>query len=364
MISININELSDIDFPIRENVVNPAKDSSEESFFWGASGSNMKDMYIMAGRKMIHTSIAGVEHLRIDGPTMYMVIEQVNAKLSKQILPPMVMKTLLFISTMYLSQHSRTVSIKLSDLVYCLGFADEKSPTKSQIDKTRREFLNSLEYLYHMSVHFDAAKFTIGQKNVVRENYEIRILSSKWGDFPVSVNEKNKFVNGVITIRLTEDFEEILKNSPLFKFPKEILALSGKNIYVFSLATYFAILHSMKKNHSDDPQRDKSQCIRISSILKQIGLPSIEDVRNNGGSWRRSIKEPLETALEGLVAGQYILFWHYGRPINGTTDIPENPPEESLDFTSYEEWVETLLWFEPVHKISYSEKLQLPCNIA
>lgn len=362
-----INELeniTEIEFPSRQNFSHnsqsPNAAKPDLDYLYGTSGQAMGPIYALSGNEVKSVSIAGTNQYRIDGKNLHMLIEKVNAKISKNRLPAMVMKSLLYITCMYGKQHSRVLAIKLSDLVDCLGFATETVPTKSQIDRTRREFLNSLEYLYHMSVHFDTVKFSAKD---IRDNYEIRLLASKWGDFPVEDNEKNKFINGVIYIRLTEDLEEILLHSPLFLVPKQVLALSANTPYSFPLAVYLMRINSIKKNHSPDVSKDQSRCVRVSSILNEVGYRDINIARASGESWRRQIKDALEKTLDTLAHGEkpVLKFWHYGRPLTDGEDLKDNIPEQSPYFDSFEEWRDALIWFEPyIKNILTEDKHLLP----
>lgn len=229
--------------------------------------------------------------------------------------------------------HSLDIRIPLKEYAAMCGYdimprqtntKEEEKADKKRIANTlrnaRKKIRKDLDILF-------SAKLSWREKVAGREeNFEdMRLIDSKGIE------------NGYINISFAHTFaERYLIRLPITKYPTALLAIDERNNNAYALAVKFSEHYNMNAQQG----KRNAQALKIKTLLAVTTLPNIQEVRNKHCSWRVRIKEPFEQSLDELYQNGVLTDWNYAHS-NG---IPLTD-EEACNWESYEQWVETLVYF-------------------
>ena len=183
------------------------------------------------------------------------------------------------------------------------------------------------------------------RKKVKKDILLLRAASLTWeekvkgkaGDFAdIGILGAGAIKNGVITLEFTTSIAEYLIQLPLTQYPTALLAVDERNNNAYTMGLAMAEHYNLDNNHI----RGTAQLLKVKTLLNYTNLPNIADIRKQGKSWEERLKEPLEKSLEILHACGLLTDWRYSK-----SKGLELTDEEATNFTSYEDWEETLIHF-------------------
>lgn len=223
------------------------------------------------------------------------------------------------------------IALPLKEYALQCGYDVEEHPTetpeeaekealraKRTLDNFRRKVKKDLELLYNASISW---KEKIKGKE--KDFAEIRIL----GGMGIKA--------GYINIEFTVSLAEYLIQLPLSQYPQSLLLLDERNDNAYNIGL------KMAEHYSNDNNQIKgtAQLLRVKTLLEYTSLPNITTIRKQRTSWEARIKEPFETALDALTACGLLEDWRYSHSKG------EEITDEEANFSNYEEWKETLVYF-------------------
>ncbi len=134
----------------------------------------------------------------------------------------------------------------------------------------------------------------------------------------------------------SQTFAKYLKHRRITEYPEKLFSIDNRKANAYRIGQACAF-HFYNTNNRKDGNFNK---LKISTLLKYTNLPTIKAVRKaNCGSWKKKIKEPLEKALNELLAKGIISKWEYKQKANSLLS------DENQKMT-YEEWADSLVHFE------------------
>lgn len=169
------------------------------------------------------------------------------------------------------------------------------------------------------------------------------------GDYDgINILGRGRVTNGQIQLEFSVSFAEYLMKQPMFQYPLSLLKLDDRSTNAYNIALKLAEHMSIYSNHA----KGTANLIRVRSLLPRTNLPSIDSpsVKKNG--WENRIKEPLEEALGRLFSIGVLTTWRYSHSKGVELTDAE------ADFSSFEEWNETLIYFELNDFPDLSKKLE------
>jgi hypothetical protein len=223
------------------------------------------------------------------------------------------------------------IALPLKEYALQCGYDVEEHPTetteeaqkealraKRTLDNFRRKVKKDLELLYNASISW---KEKIKGKE--KDFAEIRIL----GGMGIKA--------GYINLEFTVSLAEYLIQLPLSQYPQSLLLLDERNDNAYNIGL------KMAEHYSNDNNQIKgtAQLLKVKTLLDYTSLPNITTIRKQRTSWEARIKEPFETALDALTACGLLEDWRYSHSKG------EEITDEEADFSNYEEWQETLVYF-------------------
>lgn len=223
------------------------------------------------------------------------------------------------------------VTIPLKEYALRCGYDVEEHPTaspeeekkealraKRQLDNARRKINKDLAIMYGASLTW--SERVRGKQG---DYIDMRIIGAKG------------VRNGNIQVYFSQHFAEYLIQLPLTQYPVALLGVDERNNNAYSMGLAMAEHYSMDNNHI----KGTAQLLKVKTLLALTDLPSIEKVRALRVSWSGRIKEPFENSLDALTACGLLEDWRYSKSKG------EELTDEEANFTSYEEWEDTLVQF-------------------
>ena len=158
----------------------------------------------------------------------------------------------------------------------------------------------------------------------------------KNGDYDCPILTAGRIKNGYIYMTFSQAFAKYLKHRRITEYPEKLFSIDNRKANAYRIGQACAF-HFYNTNNRKDGNFNK---LKISTLLKYTNLPTIKAVRKaDCGSWKKKIKEPLEKALNELLAKGIISKWEYKQKANSLLS------DENHKMT-YEEWADSLVHFE------------------
>jgi len=147
--------------------------------------------------------------------------------------------------------------------------------------------------------------------------------------------------NGYIYMTFSQTFAKYLKHRRITEYPEKLFSVDNRKANAYRIGQACAF-HFYNTNNKKDGNFNK---LRVQTLLKYTNLPTIESVRKeNRGTWRARIKEPLEKALNELVAKSIISEWEYKKTVSSFLSDKEHK-------MTFEEWADSIVHFECIDDI-------------
>lgn len=237
------------------------------------------------------------------------------------------------------------VAIPLKEYAIKCGYDVEEHPTdspeeatkeakraKAALDNFRKKVRKDLELLYNASISW---KEKVKGKDT--DFADIRILGGKG------------IKAGYINIEFTVSLAEYLIQLPVSQYPPALLLLDERNDNAYNIGL------KMAEHYSNDNNQIKgtAQLLKVKTLLDYTNLPEFSEVRAKRKSWEERIKEPFETALDALTGCGLLEDWRYSHSKGAEIT------DEEADFSSYEEWVDTLVYFSLRNAPNHAPRLAI-----
>ena len=224
------------------------------------------------------------------------------------------------------------VTIPLKEYALQCGYDVEEHPkdTPEEQEKEAKRASNALK---------DA------QKKVKKDLDILRNSSISWsekvkgkaGDFlDIAIIGSKGIRKGYIYMVFDPAFAQYLIKLPLTQYPKALLKVDARNGNAYNMGLKMTEHFNMDNNQI----KGTAQLLKVSTLLENLDLPSIETVRKTRKSWEERIKEPFENALDVLTQCGLLSDWRYSH-----SKGLEMTDEEATSFSTYEEWENTLVHF-------------------
>jgi len=199
----------------------------------------------------------------------------------------------------------------------------DKNRANESLKKVRKQISKDLKLLLQSSLQWEES--TRGKK----EDYESPILID------------GRIKNGYIYMIFSQTFAKYLKHRRITEYPEKLFSVDNRKANAYRIGQACAF-HFYNTNNKKDGNFNK---LRIQTLLTYTNLPTIKTVREEKrGTWRARIKEPLEKALNELLAKGVISKWKYEQGKNSLL-LDENHK------MTYEEWADSLVSFECINDI-------------
>jgi len=199
----------------------------------------------------------------------------------------------------------------------------DKNRANESLKKVRKQISKDLKLLLQSSLQWEES--TRGKK----EDYESPILID------------GRIKNGYIYMIFSQTFAKYLKHRRITEYPEKLFSVDNRKANAYRIGQACAF-HFYNTNNKKDGNFNK---LRIQTLLTYTNLPTIKTVREEKrGTWRARIKEPLEKALNELLAKGVISKWKYEQGKNSLL-LDENHK------MTYEEWADSLVSFECIDDI-------------
>lgn len=157
--------------------------------------------------------------------------------------------------------------------------------------------------------------------------------------------------NGNICIKFTQLFAEYLISLPQTKYPVALLAVDERNNNAYNMGLKMTIHYNMDNNQI----KETAQLLKVRTLLECTTLPTLADCKRLRRPWAERVKEPFENALDALTACKLLEDWRYSH-----SKGVELTDEEATNFSSFDEWADTLVYFTladaPDHKARLERK--------
>lgn len=166
-------------------------------------------------------------------------------------------------------------------------------------------------------------------------------VKGKVGDFDaVNLLGGAGLKNGEILMEFSASMGEYLVKLPLTQYPVALLGVDERNNHAYAMGLKMAEHCNMDSNQI----RGTAQCLRVKTLLAVTNLPDPNSPTVKKVGWKSRIKEPFETALDvlsqTLLDNRFSDGWYYSHSKGERlTD------KEAEEFSSYEEWANTLVFF-------------------
>lgn len=236
---------------------------------------------------------------------------------------------------------TKEIAINTRQFAYMCGYDVYEHPTSTPEEALRerkraenaykdakKQINKDLDIFFNATLRWDARS-----KN--RDFLEVRLL------------EGRGIKAGHIHIKFTETFANFLIRQPLNQYPIALYGMDERNRNAYTLA----VILCHRGNMDNNIKRGTANILGIANILPHLSLPSIEEVRAKNQSWTARIKEPFETALDKTISEGILDNWYYSHSKGVRLS------DEEADFSNYEEWVETMLYYTLKNAPDHTERL-------
>lgn len=196
----------------------------------------------------------------------------------------------------------------------------EAKRAKIALDNARRKIKKDLQMLLSAKLSWEEEV-----KGSLRNFDEINILG------------RGSIRNGKILVEFSNSMAEYLMQMPLTQYPTALLMVDERNNSAYSMGLQMAEHYSIDNNQIVGT----ANLLKVKTLLKYTTIPTIEEMRAQRKSWEERIKEPFEKALDELTRCGLLADWRYSK-----SKGKELTFEEATNFVEYEDWAETLVWFE------------------
>lgn len=196
----------------------------------------------------------------------------------------------------------------------------EAKRAKNALDNARKKIKKDLQFLL-----------------AARLSWEEKIRGKSRNFDEINILGRGSIRNGQILVEFSSSMAEYLLQLPLTQYPASLLKVDERNNNAYSMGLAMAEHYSMDGNHI----RGTANLLKVGTLLQYTSLPGIDDIRAQRKSWEERLKEPFEKALDELTRCGLLADWRYSK-----SKGEELTFDEATNFTEYEDWAGTLIYFE------------------
>lgn len=196
----------------------------------------------------------------------------------------------------------------------------EAKRAKNALDNARKKIKKDLQFLL-----------------AARLSWEEKIRGKSRNFDEINILGRGSIRNGQILVEFSSSMAEYLLQLPLTQYPASLLKVDERNNNAYSMGLAMAEHYSMDGNHI----MGTANLLKVGTLLQYTSLPGIDDIRAQRKSWEERLKEPFEKALDELTRCGLLADWRYSK-----SKGEELTFDEATNFTEYEDWAGTLIYFE------------------
>lgn len=253
----------------------------------------------------------------------------------------------------FINLHKTRISITDAEgLVFALGVPTHKLLATAMEQITARPsqnkaYIPTADYL--QSIGYNVSDPEIFKKNIARTNkylltmQRMIITQAKEKGKRKRIVNKNIIIdtsidNNFITVTFHPEYMKYLTNrNTQMQYPRALLGIDARSANAYRIG-YKMAAHSSNYNNII---RGSENILAVSTLCGVTDLPSIETVKEQRNSWIRSIRDPLETALNTLVESGTITKWYYSKPKGKRM----SPQERETARAKHETWIQSYICF-------------------
>lgn len=207
----------------------------------------------------------------------------------------------------------------------------EKKRVKNTLDNFRKKVKKDLEMLYAYSLTWE-------------EN-----VKGKLCDFDsMRIIGRYSIKKGIISVEFTVSMAEYMIQLTQTKYSAALFSIDDRKSNAYNIGWKMATHY----NNDNNLIVGTANLLKVKTLLACTSLPDLETVRADGNSWELRIKEPFESALDALTQSGVLADWRYSH-----SKGVEMTDTEATNFESYEDWANTLLYFELKDPHDHTERL-------
>lgn len=168
----------------------------------------------------------------------------------------------------------------------------EKARAQGKLKDARKQIKKDLELLFDSSFSWSEKI-----KGHLEDFVDVRLISAKG------------IKDGYIIVEFTRTYAEYLLIHPaLTQFDNRLLLIDGNHKNAYYLGLKIAEHNYNYKNQ----ERGTANILKVKTLLENVNLTSIKEIKAQNASWQGRIKEPLENILDYLVSDIKLLSdWKY-----------------------------------------------------
>lgn len=132
--------------------------------------------------------------------------------------------------------------------------------------------------------------------------------------------------SGNITIEFSRPFAEYLLKKPKTIIPPQFFQISARNRTAYAIGLKCSEHYYINRRRTTQAANK----LKVKTLLQNSPLPDYQKVLEGRQGWTRVIRQPLESALNELLAIGFLKEWHY----------------EKLNGNSYQDFSNSFIYFE------------------
>lgn len=239
---------------------------------------------------------------------------------------------------------SYTVKFPLKEYALQCGYDIEEHPasTPEEAEQERKRIKNTLDN-FRKKVKKD-----IGLLLSFRLTWEENIKGKPYSFDSMNIMGRGAIKNGIVDIEFTVSMAEYLIQLPMSQYPVALFGVDERNTNAYIIGLKMAEHY----NNDNNLIAGTANLLRVKSLLAYTSFPDLDTVRADENSWELRIKEPFEHSLDVLTQSGVLADWRYSHSKGA-----EMSDTEAVNFESYEEWADTLIYFELKAPIDHTERL-------
>jgi len=207
----------------------------------------------------------------------------------------------------------------------------EKKRVKNTLDNFRKKVKKDLEMLYAYSLTWEEKV-----KGKLCDFENMRIIGRK------------SIKKGIISIEFTVSMAEYMIQLTQTKYSAALFSIDDRKPNAYNIGWKMATHY----NNDNNLIAGTANLLKVKTLLACTSLPDLETVRADGNSWELRIKESFERSLDVLTKSGVLANWRYSH-----SKGVEMTDTEATNFESYEDWANTLLYFELKDPHDHTERL-------
>lgn len=207
----------------------------------------------------------------------------------------------------------------------------EKKRVKNTLDNFRKKVKKDLEMLYAYSL-----------------TWEEKVKGKLYDFDSMRIIGRYSIKKGIISVEFTVSMAEYMIQLTQTKYSAALFSIDDRKPNAYNIGWKMATHY----NNDNNLIAGTANLLKVKTLLACTSLPDLETVRGTEHGWIDRIKEPFESALDVLTKNRVLADWRYSH-----SKGVEMTDTEATNFESYEDWANTLLYFELKDPHDHTERL-------